>query len=37
VLLFDADEAGETAVNRAGELFMSQPVDFVVATRMAGS
>jgi DNA primase len=32
VLLFDADEAGETAVNRAVELFMSQPVDFAVAT-----
>ena len=32
VLLFDADEAGETAVNRAVELFMTQPVDFAVAT-----
>src|SRR5207248_513278 len=32
VLLFDADEAGETAVNRAVELFMTQPVDFAVAS-----
>src|SRR5262249_21017301 len=32
VLLFDADAAGETAVNRTVELFMTQPVDFAVAT-----
>ncbi|MEO6436935.1 MAG: DNA primase [Tepidisphaeraceae bacterium] len=31
VLLFDADEAGDTAVSRAVELFMTQPVDFAVA------
>src|SRR5215211_1011129 len=37
VLLFDADEAGETAVNRAVELFMSQPVDFAVATMPDGT
>ncbi len=36
VLLFDADEAGETAVNRAVELFMTQPVDFAVATMPDG-
>jgi DNA primase len=37
VLLFDADEAGETAVNRAVELFMTQPVDFAVATMPDGT
>ena len=37
VLLFDADEAGETAVNRAVELFMTQPVDFAVASMPDGT
>jgi DNA primase len=36
VLLFDGDEAGETAVNRAVELFMTQPVDFLVASLPDG-
>ncbi|MEA2736299.1 MAG: primase, partial [Humisphaera sp.] len=31
VLLFDADTAGETAVYRTVELFMTQPVDFAIA------
>jgi DNA primase len=36
VLLFDADVAGETAVNRTVELFMTQPVDFAIATMPDG-
>ena len=36
VLLFDADTAGETAVNRTVELFMTQPVDFAIATMPDG-
>jgi DNA primase len=32
VLLFDADTAGDTAVQRAVELFLTQPVDFAVAS-----
>ena len=36
VLLFDADEAGETAVNRTVELFMTQPVDFAIASMPQG-
>jgi DNA primase len=36
VLLFDADVAGETAVNRTVELFMTQPVDFAIASMPQG-
>ena len=36
VLLFDADTAGETAVNRTVELFMTQPVDFAIASMPQG-
>jgi DNA primase len=32
VLLFDADTAGDTAVDRAVGLFLSQPVDMAIAT-----
>jgi DNA primase len=32
VLLFDADTAGETAVNRAVELFLTQPVEIAIAS-----
>jgi DNA primase len=36
VLLFDADTAGESAVNRTVELFMTQPVDFAIASMPEG-
>jgi DNA primase len=36
VLLFDADTAGETAVQRTVELFMTQPVDFAIASMPEG-
>src|SRR5688500_936293 len=36
VLLFDADTAGETAVYRTVELFMTQPVDFAIASMPQG-
>ncbi|MEA2708173.1 MAG: primase, partial [Phycisphaerales bacterium] len=36
VLLFDADTAGETAVYRTVELFMTQPVDFAIASMPEG-
>lgn len=36
VLLFDADTAGETAVYRTVELFMTQPVDFAIASMPHG-
>jgi len=36
VLLFDADTAGETAVYRTVELFMTQPVDFAIASMPDG-
>jgi DNA primase len=36
VLLFDADTAGETAVQRTVELFMTQPVDFAIASMPQG-
>lgn len=32
VLLFDADTAGETAVNRSVELFLTQPIEIAIAT-----
>ena len=32
VLLFDADTAGETAVNRAVELFLTQPIEIAIAS-----
>lgn len=32
VLLFDADSAGETAMNRAVELFLTQPVEIAIAS-----
>jgi DNA primase len=32
VLLFDADAAGESAVNRTVELFLTQPIDIAIAT-----
>jgi DNA primase len=32
VLLFDADTAGESAVNRAVELFLTHPVEIAIAT-----
>ena len=32
VLLFDADTAGETAVNRTVELFLTQPVEIAIAS-----
>jgi DNA primase len=32
VLLFDADAAGDNAVNRAVELFLTQPVDIAIAS-----
>src|ERR1700759_4538412 len=31
VLLFDADSAGDMAVNRAVELFLQQPVEIAIA------
>ena len=36
VLLFDADAAGDTAVNRAVELFLTQPVEVAIATLPDG-
>lgn len=36
VLLFDADAAGETAVNRSIELFLSQPIEIGIATLPDG-
>ncbi len=32
VLLFDADAAGENAVNRAVELFLTQPIEIAIAS-----
>src|SRR5207248_7590395 len=32
VLLFDADEAGDTAVDRAVELFLTQPIELAIAS-----
>jgi len=36
VLLFDADAAGDMAVNRVVELFLTQPVEIAVASMPAG-
>ncbi len=36
VLLFDADSAGELAVDRAVELFLTQPVEIAIATLPEG-
>ena len=36
VLLFDADAAGDTAVNRAVELFLTQPVEIAIASMPEG-
>ena len=36
VLLFDADAAGENAVNRAVELFLTQPVEIAIASMPDG-
>ncbi len=36
VLLFDGDAAGETAVNRSIELFLSQPIEIGIATLPDG-
>ena len=36
VLLFDADSAGDTAVNRAVELFLTQPVEIGIASLPDG-
>ena len=36
VLLFDADEAGDTAVNRAVELFLTQPIEIAIASMPPG-
>lgn len=36
VLLFDADTAGETATERAVELFLTQPIEIQIATMPAG-
>jgi DNA primase len=36
VLLFDADEAGDTATNRAVELFLTQPVEIGIASMPEG-
>src|SRR5688500_14009207 len=36
VLLFDPDTAGDTAVNRAVELFLTQPVEIAIATMPDG-
>ena len=36
VLLFDADAAGDTAVNRAVELFLTQPVEIAIASLPDG-
>jgi DNA primase len=36
VLLFDADAAGDTAVNRAVELFLTQPIEIAIASMPEG-
>jgi DNA primase len=36
VLLFDADAAGDTATNRAVELFLTQPVEILIASMPDG-
>jgi len=36
VLLFDPDSAGESAVNRAVEIFLSQPVEIAIASLPDG-
>jgi DNA primase len=36
VLLFDADSAGDTAVNRAVELFLTQPIEIAIASMPEG-
>ena len=36
VLIFDADAAGEAAVNRAVELFLTQPVEIAIASLPDG-
>jgi DNA primase len=36
VLLFDADAAGDNAVNRAVELFLSQPIEIAIASLPDG-
>jgi DNA primase len=36
VLLFDGDSAGDSAANRAMELFLSQPVEIAIATLPEG-
>jgi DNA primase len=36
VLLFDADTAGDTAVNRAVELFLTQPIEITIASMPEG-
>jgi DNA primase len=36
VLLFDADTAGDLAVNRAVELFLTQPVEIAIASMPDG-
>ncbi|MGH7213253.1 MAG: DNA primase [Tepidisphaeraceae bacterium] len=36
VLLFDADTAGDAAVNRAVELFLTQPVEIAIASMPEG-
>jgi len=36
VLLFDADTAGETAVNRAVELFLTHPIEIGIASMPDG-
>jgi len=36
VLLFDADTAGDAAVDRVVQLFLTQPVEIAVATMPAG-
>jgi DNA primase len=37
VLLFDADEAGDTAVDRAVELFLTQPIEIAIASMPDGT
>lgn len=37
VLLFDADVAGDTAVDRAVELFLTQPVEIAIASMPDGT
>jgi DNA primase len=36
VLLFDADTAGDMAVNRAVELFLTQPIEIAIASMPEG-